>query len=119
MFSPHLTGYEHQYSCPSMQWGGATSQYKVERSPRTSNKQQDKKLTAQRRFSCFALNQLKKQAISTMKTYVLSLLLVAMAYYFYAEALPAPEPAAEPILLSSLADPSRAKRQLQGNSPST
>ncbi|XP_066958401.1 uncharacterized protein [Macrobrachium rosenbergii] len=49
-----------------------------------------------------------------MKTYILSLLLVAMAYYFYAEALPAPEPAAEPMLLSSLADPSREKRQAPG-----
>ncbi|XP_066958760.1 uncharacterized protein [Macrobrachium rosenbergii] len=49
-----------------------------------------------------------------MKTYILSLLLVATAYYFYAEALPAPEPAAEPMLLSSLADPSREKRQAPG-----
>ncbi|XP_064110267.1 uncharacterized protein LOC135218052 [Macrobrachium nipponense] len=49
-----------------------------------------------------------------MKTYVLSLLFVAMAYHFYTEALPAPEPAAEPMLLSSLADPSRAKRQAPG-----
>ncbi|XP_068244927.1 uncharacterized protein [Palaemon carinicauda] len=46
-----------------------------------------------------------------MKTFMLSLLLVAMVYYFYAEAIPAPAPAEEPLLLSSLADASREKRQ--------